>query len=159
MAAPRPPYRPSSPGVLLHAPSPDHSPPNLLTDEELAQSIESLTVKLRSAERNLAAVYMAWAGVSVVLLVVGLILLWYGPTVFLDRVLGVTDSNNTLVMAFWWIAVVAVAVFGGAMGDQVLRRKLRLARNWRHRVDELTMRLRDAESVKQRRAGGKAIQE
>jgi uncharacterized membrane protein YidH (DUF202 family) len=151
MGAPFPPHRPNIPGAILHPVSPDHTPPNILTDAELDTSIASLTKKLHAAERKLFTVYLAWGMVSVAIVIGGLVLLWIGPNVFVDRILGVTKRNNTVSMGFWWVAVIGVTVVGGAMGDQVLRGKLRLARNWKHRVDEVSVRLRDAESVKRRR--------
>jgi hypothetical protein len=129
-------------------------PPRTLTNEELGESIRSLHEKLRAARRTRVVAYVAGATFSLLLVTLGLILLWYGPYAFLDRVLGLRRVNTITSMALWWGSVVSVAVFGGAMGIQTLSGKLRYARHWKHRVDELTIRLHEAEREQQRRNDG-----
>jgi hypothetical protein len=147
-----PSHRPSIAPGLLHPPRPDHMPPRMLSDDELAESRGSLHAKLSSARRSLVLAYSAGALLSLGLVAAGLVLLWFGPQVFLDRILGVRQTNSITTMALWWIVVVAVAVVGGAMGVQVLSGKLRYARHWKHRVEELALRLRDVETEHHRRA-------
>lgn len=129
-------------------------PPRTLTDAQLAESLRSLRAKLHSSRRTLVFAYIAGTTVSLVLISIGLILLWYGPQSFLDRILGLRQSNSVTTMLMWWIAVVSVAAFGGAMGIQVLSGKLRYARHWKHRVEELELRLQDVETEQERRVPG-----
>ncbi len=123
----------------------------MLSDAQLEESMESLHAKLKSSRRTLAASYIAWSLVSFGIMAGGLLLLWFGPNSFIDRILGVRQVNMTTTMVLWWLAVVGVAVVGGAMGVQAITGKVRLAHHWKHRVMELEMRLQEVELEKKRR--------
>ncbi|MBI3568595.1 MAG: hypothetical protein HY084_10410 [Gemmatimonadetes bacterium] len=156
MAPPRPDVRPDlrAPATLFARHNPDHVPAEALTERELAASIDSLERKLRSARRSLLAAQLAGALITLVVLALGGILLWFGPTPFLENVFGHGGSlkATTYDVFVWWLAVIVLAVMGGAFGDQMLRGRLRMARGWKSRVADLTRRLEDARHVQHRRA-------
>jgi len=155
MTPPRPATRPDLhvPATLFKKQPPDHVPAESLSRAELAASIESLERKVRSAQRTLHATQVAGAAITLLLLSLGGILLWFGPSPFLENVFGHGGSlkATSYDVFVWWLAVIVLAVFGGAFGDQLLRGKLRLARGWKARVAELTRRLEDARHVQRRR--------
>ena len=156
MNARRPPPRaaPLLPGPVFGAPRPDHVPPEALSAEELNLSIVSLRRKLRSARQSLALTRAGGTLLSVALLVTGFVLLWFGPAPILERVFGAGAIATTYGVFLWWSAAVAVCVLGGVFGDRLLRGRLRLARGWAHRVEELRHRLAHAEAERQRRQDG-----
>ncbi len=157
MTPPRPPTRPDLhvPATLFKKPSPDHVPAEALSRDELAASIASLERKLRGARRSLRTTQLAGVALTVVIFSLGGILLWFGPSPFLENVFGQGGSlTATSYDVFaWWLAVTVLAVLGGVLGDQLLRGKLRLARGWKSRVAELTRRLEDARREQRRREG------
>ena len=135
------------------APRPDHVPPEALPSAELGQSIRTLRRKLRSARNALFVTRLGGALLTVALIVTGFALLWIGPERFLERLLGLRAIATTYDVILWWSVVIVVCVVGGALGDQLVRSRLRLARGWRHRVDELRHRLAHAEAEQRRRHG------
>lgn len=108
-----------------------------------------------SPRPSLRATQAAGAAITVVIFSLGGILLWFGPSPFLENVFGQGGSlTATSYDVFaWWLAVIVLAVLGGVFGDQLLRGKLRLARGWKSRVSELTRRLEDARHEQRRREG------
>jgi hypothetical protein len=139
--------------VALFAPQrPDHTPPQVLSDDELARSVATLHRKLHSARRSHLATQIA--SVTVTLVVVALVatLVWFGPEPFLERVFGHARVATTYDVGLWWFAVIVLAIFGAFVGDQLVRGRLRLVRGWKHRVDELDRRLSDAAQEQKRRA-------
>ncbi len=157
MTAPRPPLRPDVhvPSTLFGRQRPDHIPAETLTNAELPAAIASLERKLRSAKQSLLAAHIAGAALTAVLFAAGGVLLWFGPTPFLETVFRRTVAlqATTYDIFAWWAAVVFLAVVGGVFADQLVRGKLRLARGWKTRVVDLTRRLEDARRVQQRRSG------
>jgi hypothetical protein len=157
MTSPRPGARPDvhAPATLFVKQRPDHVPAEVLTNAELTASIAALERKLISARRSLFATHAAGAVITIVLLSLGVILLWFGPSPFLENVFGQGGTlTATMYDVFvWWLAVLVLAVMGGAFGDQMLRGRLRLARGWKSRVADLSRRLEDARSVLARRRG------
>jgi len=155
MTAPRPSTRPDihDPQTLFMRHRPDHVPAEALNNKELEASIASLERKLHSARRSLVATQVAGAVVTLVILTLGGILLWFGPTPFLENVFGRGGSvkATTYDVFVWWLAVIVLAVLGGASGDQLVRGRMRLARGWKTRVMELSRRLDDARRVQERR--------
>lgn len=131
---------------------PDHVPPETLTDGELADSISTLDRKLRSARQAYLVARVAGIVMTAIVLCLGFTLLYFGPSPFLERVFGKSTPATTYDVFLWWIAVLVLAVAGGAFGDQVLRGRQRTVRGWKYRVAELTRRLEDAEAVQRRRA-------
>jgi len=108
---------------------------------------------LRSARNALFVTRLGGALLTVALIVTGFALLWIGPERFLERLLGLRAIATTYDVILWWSVVIVVCVVGGALGDQLVRSRLRLARGWRHRVDELRHRLEHAEAEQRRRHG------
>lgn len=126
-------------------------PPQKLSDAQLDEAIASLHAKLHSARRALWYAQFAAMAFTLALLAVGFVLLWFGPSSYLGAIFGLKGAGKSTGVWLWWVVIVAIAVVGGAFGDQLLRGRLRLARGWHHRVDELELRLHDAESIKSRR--------
>jgi hypothetical protein len=141
------------PGPLFVAPRPDHVPPEALSSTELEQSVRTLRRKLRSARNALFVTRLGGALLTVALIITGFALLWIGPEPFLERLLGLRAITTTYDAILWWSIVIVVCVVGGALGDQLVRGRLRLARGWRNRVDELRHRLDHAETEQRRRHG------
>jgi hypothetical protein len=126
---------------------PDHSPPELLGDDELARAIDSLQRKLRSARRMLAVATMARVTFFGVMLVSGFAILWVGPAPFLELIQGQRVLATTWDVFAWWFAVLAVASVVGALLTQASRRRRRRAAGWQSRVADLERRLGDATRV------------
>jgi len=148
----RPPaFHPHGPRGLFHARRPDHVPPQTLSDAQLDEAIASLNAKLHSARRALLMAQLAGLAFTLALLVAGFVLLWFGPYTYLGSLFGWQGASKSTGVWLWWVVIIAIAVVGGAFGDQLLRGRLRLSRGWRYRVDELELRLHDAESIKSRR--------
>lgn len=132
----------------------DHSPPDLLDDDELARAIDSLTRKLHAARRR----FVVATGVRVALYaaaaVSGLALLGLGPA----PIVAYFRKSRQLVTAWdvaaWWLAVIGVTAITGALLAQAVRQRRRQAAGWRHRVDDLAHRLAEAREVQQQRATG-----
>jgi membrane protein implicated in regulation of membrane protease activity len=144
---------PPLPGPVFVARRPDRDPPETLPTAELERSIESLRRKLRSAENALLVTRFGGALLALALIGTGFVLLWLGPRPFLERLVGSRAITTTYDVFLWWSVVIVVCVVGGAFGDQLLRGRLRLARGWRHRVEELRHRLEHAEAERRRRRG------
>lgn len=153
MDAPRPPHRfaPNSTTPLFIEQPPDHVPPENLTDEALDHAIRTLRAKLYSARRTLRITRLACAVLAAAIFGAGFTLLWAGPAPFFERFLSNGHVTTTYDATVWWIALLALAIVGGAFGDQILRGRLRLIRGWAHRVHELQERLAHAETVRERR--------
>ena len=147
---PSSPAIPPQPGPVFVAPRPDRVPPETLRTAELEHSIRSLQRKLRSAENALFATRLGGAVLAAALLITGFVLLWFGPAPFVERLAGRAIAT-TYDVFLWWSIVIVACVIGGALGDQMVRGRLRLARGWRHRVDELRHRLDHAETEQARR--------
>jgi hypothetical protein len=142
---------PPPPGPVFVARQPDRVPPETLSTAALEHSIESLRRKLRSAQYALLVARIGGALLTLGLLVTGFVLLWSGPEPFLERLVGSRTIVTTYDVFLWWCVVIVVCVVGGAFGDQLLRGRLRMARGWRHRVDEVRHRLEHAEAEQRRR--------
>jgi len=146
---------PGSAGVppRFHAPRPDHSPPELLSDDELARAIQTLRRKAHSVRRARLAANVAGATLTVAILAAGFVLLWAGPAPFLERLTGQRTLATPWHIVLWWLGVLLLAAVGGALGDQLLRGRLRMVRGWSHKLHDLERRLAEAESVVHRRGG------
>lgn len=133
-------------GAIPHfaAQRPDHSPPETLSDDELARAIDSLERKHRSAKRMLVLangarllfIGLLLAGVFAVLIV--------GPAPFLELAEGQRALATTWDVFAWWFVVLAIASISGALAIQAARRRRRRAAGWRNRVEELDRRLAEA---------------
>lgn len=126
-------------------------PPQTLSEADLDESIRSLHRKLHSSRRALRYAQLAGIAFTLALLGAGFVLLWFGPYSWLGALFGLKGATKSTGVWMWWVIIITIAVVGGAFGDQLLRGRLRLARAWRLRVDELELRLHDAESIKSRR--------
>lgn len=132
---------------------PDHSPPELLTDEELERSIDSLSRKLRSARRMLVLA-TAWRVTLVAgLAIAGIGLMTLGPAPIVDFL----ERRRTLVTTWdvfaWWFGGIALISVAGAFALTAIRDRRRRATGWRHRVHDLTRRLEHAEGEQRTRRG------
>ena len=107
---------------------------------------------MHSARQAYLVARLAGIALTMTVLGLGFTLLYFGPTPFLERVFGKSAPATTYDVFLWWIAVLVLAVAGGAFGDQVLRGRQRTVRGWKYRLAELTRRLEDAEAVQRRRA-------
>jgi hypothetical protein len=143
------------PGAAPHfgAQRPDHSPPELLSDDELARSLDSLNRKLHSARRMLAFANTARLVLFAVMLAIGFSLLAFGPAPFLELMQGERVMATTWDVFVWWIVILIIVSFGGAFMLQVGRRRRRLAKGWKHRVEDLDRRLTEARDEQYRRRG------
>lgn len=152
---PRPDIR--APETLFVRQRPDHVPPESLDHAELAASIASLELKLLSSKRSLMVAQTAGVLLVTFVVVLGGLLLYFGPSPFLQHVFHNSESlvATTYDVVLWWLALVVLAVFGGIFGDQLLRGRLRLSRGWKHRVAELSRRLDDAQRERLRREAGR----
>jgi hypothetical protein len=133
-------------GAVPHfaAQRPDHSPPDTLSDDELARAIDSLERKLRSAKRMLTLANSARLLFFGVLLVGGFAILIVGPAPFLELAEGQRTLATTWDVFAWWFAVLAIASVAGALAIQAARRRRRRAAGWRNRVEDLDRRLTEA---------------
>lgn len=133
-------------GAVPHfaAQRPDHSPPDTLSDEELARAIDSLERKLRSAKRMLVLANSARLLFLGLLLIAGFAFLILGPAPFLELAEGTRTLATTWDVFVWWFAVLAVASIAGALANQAMRRRRRRAKGWKLRVEELDRRLDEA---------------
>ena len=141
------PTGPSGATPHFAAQRPDHSPPELLGDDELARAIDSLQRKLRSARRMLAVATMARVTFFGVMLMAGFAILWAGPAPFLELIQGQRVLATTWDVFAWWFAVLAIASVVGALLTQASRRRRRRAAGWQHRVTDLERRLGEATRV------------
>lgn len=134
------------------APRPDHSPPESLDAEQLADAIASLARKLHSVRASLRAARIAGLTVLAVILVTGFALLWAGPAPFLPRIFGNGDVVTVPELLAWWGTVIAVALFMGIVGYRLFARRMRVVRAWEHKARDLERRLSQAEAEARRRA-------
>ena len=141
------------------APRPDHSPPESLDAQQLADAIESLARKLRSVRASLRAARLTRLAVLAVILTAGFVLLWSGPAPFLSRIF----ENGAVVtvpeLLAWWGIVIAVALFMGIVSYRLFARRMHVVREWRHRAHDLERRLAHAEAEEQRRADARQRRE
>jgi hypothetical protein len=133
-------------GAVPHfaAQRPDHSPPDTLSNDELARAIDSLERKSRSAKRMLVLANGARLVFFGMLLAGGFAILITGPAPFLELAEGQRTLATTWDVFAWWFAVLAIASIAGALAIQAARRRRRRAAGWRNRVEELDRRLDDA---------------
>jgi hypothetical protein len=133
-------------GAVPHfaAQRPDHSPPDTLSDDELARAIDSLDRKHRSAKRMLVLANGARLVFFAALLAGGFAILIIGPAPFLELAEGQRTLATTWDVFAWWFAVLAIASIAGALAIQAARRRRRRAVGWKHRVEDLDRRLVEA---------------
>jgi hypothetical protein len=132
---------------------PDHSPPDLLEDDELARAINSLQRKLSSARRMLVIANFARLTFFLSMLLGGFAILWVGPAPFLELMNGERVLATTWDVFAWWFVVLAIFIVIGAFATQASRRRTRRAAGWQHRVADLERRLADALRVRNDRVG------
>ncbi len=136
---------------LFTAPRPDHSPPEGLSSEELAQAIDSLSRKLRSVRASLRTARLAGLAVFVLIIGIGFILLWVGPEPFLPRIFESGDVVTVPTLLGWWMAVILAALFVGIVSYRVFAHRQQVVRGWVHKSHDLERRLDHAESEARRR--------
>lgn len=130
---------------------PDHSPPELLGDDELARAIDSLARKLQSARRMFALATIARFALYGVIVAGGIAILMLGPVPFRELVEGERALATTWDVFAWWFAILAIASVLGAVAAQASRRRRRRAYGWRGRVEDLERRLDHALRVQRER--------
>jgi hypothetical protein len=134
------------------APRPDHSPPESLDADQLADAIESLARKLRSVRASLRIARITRLAALTVILAVGFVLLWAGPAPFLSRIF----ENGAVVtvpeLLAWWGIVIVVALFIGIVSYRLFAYRVRVVREWRNKAHDLERRLAHAEAELRRRA-------
>ena len=138
---------------LFTAPRPDHSPPENLSDAELALAIDSLGRKLHSVRSALRVARMAGTGVLVVVLVAGFTLLWAGHEPFLARIFGNGEAVTVPELLAWWGAVIAAALFIGIVSYRLFAHRLQVVRGWRNKEHDVERRLDHANAEARRRRG------
>jgi TRAP-type C4-dicarboxylate transport system permease small subunit len=136
---------------LFSPPRPDHSPPESLNDDELAQAIDSLTRKLHSVRASLRVARLAGLAVLALIIGVGFLLLWAGPEPFLSRIFENGDAVTIPTLLAWWTTVIVVALFLGIVSFRLFAHRLHAVRGWVHKAHELERRLDQAESEARRR--------
>ena len=130
---------------------PDHSRPELLSDDELALAIDSLKRKLRSARQMLALANIARLTFFATMLGLGFAFLMLGPAPFLELMQGERVMATTWDVFVWWAVILALVSFGGALTVQAARRRRRRAKGWKQRVADLDRRLEQAREEQDRR--------
>lgn len=152
-----PPLRPvgNPPGAAPHfaAQRPDHSLPELLSDDELVRAIDTLRRKRDSSRRMLATANAARVAFYAAMVVAGFVLLWLGPAPFLELVNGERELATTWDVFAWWFAILALFAIIGAAATNAARSRRRRAEGWHHRVADVERRLTAAESEIARRRG------
>lgn len=138
---------------LFTAPRPDHSPPENLSDAELAQAIDSLRRKLHSVRASLRSARLAGLAVLGVILAAGFTLLWVGPEPFLPRIFEVGGLVTFPELLAWWIVVIGAALFVGTVSYRLFAHRMQVVRGWGHKAHELERRLDHAEGEARRRNG------
>jgi hypothetical protein len=136
---------------LFTAPRPDHSPPEKLSNAELAKAIDSLRRKLRSVRVSLRSARLAGVAVLGVILAAGFTLLWVGPSPFLARIFEDGELVTFPELLAWWVAVIAVAGFAGVVSYRLFAHRMQVVRGWRNKAHDLERRLEHAESEARRR--------
>jgi hypothetical protein len=123
----------------------------VLSDDELALAIDSLSRKLHSAQRMLAVANGTRLAIYVLIFGGGFAVLALGPAPFLELIEGRRTMATTWDVFAWWIAALAVTSLFGALLAQAVRRRRRRATGWRHRVEDLGLRLASARDEQERR--------
>jgi hypothetical protein len=136
---------------LFTAPRPDHSPPENLSDAELALAIDSLRRKLHSVRVSLRSARLAGVTVLGVILAAGFTLLWVGPEPFLPRIFQDGDLVIFPELLTWWAVVIGAALFVGIVSYRLFARRMHVVRGWRNREHDLERRLGHAEGEARRR--------
>ena len=131
---------------------PDHSPPELLGEDELARAIDSLTRKLHSARRMLSIATTARYVFYLVTGVGGIAILTLLPLPFQELAEGQRALATTWDVFAWWFAVLALATVLGTAVTQSSRRRRRRTMGWRARVNDIERRLAHASRVQAERA-------
>jgi hypothetical protein len=145
------PVGPSGATPHFGAQRPDHSPPELLGDDELARAVDSLTRKLHSARRMLALAYGARVTLYAAIVVGGVAVLGLGPAPFLELIEGQRQVATAWEVFLWWAAALGATSLFGALLVQAVRRRKRRATGWKHRVHDLDRRLTEALEEQARR--------
>jgi hypothetical protein len=136
---------------LFTPPRPDHSPPESLSSDELAQAIDSLTRKLQSVRSSLRAARLARLAVLALIIGIGFLLLWAGPEPFLPRIFQHGEVVTIPTVLAWWGTVIIAALFLGIVSYRLFATRLQAVRGWVHKEHELERRLAHAESEARRR--------
>jgi hypothetical protein len=147
------PIGPAGAAPHFSAQRPDHSRPELLSDDELSRAVDSLKRKLHSARRMLALANGARIVFFAAMLGLGFAFLALGPAPFLELIEGQRDLATPWDVFVWWAVILAIVSFGGALLVQAARRRRRQATGWKHRVEELDRRLDQARDEQNRRRG------
>jgi hypothetical protein len=123
---------------------PDHSPPELLSNDELDLAINTLDRKLRSARRMFVVATATRYGAFAAATITGVWLMAFGPAPIVEFL----QQRRTLVTTWdvfaWWFAGLALTSLGGALAVQAIRRRRRRAAGWKHRMQDVERRLADA---------------
>ncbi|HVZ48107.1 MAG TPA: hypothetical protein VG916_04955 [Gemmatimonadaceae bacterium] len=133
---------------------PDHVAPDLLSDDELALAVDSLTRKLHSAQRMLAGAALMRVALYVIIVLGGVALLALGPAPIVEYFQKSRELVTTWDVFAWWFAIIGATAFAGALVAQAARRRRRRVAGWRHRVDDLARRLDEAREVQRQRSAG-----
>jgi hypothetical protein len=136
---------------LFAAPRPDHSPPENLSDDELATAIHSLRRKLHSVRVSLRTARLAGLAVLAVILAAGFTLLWVGPQPFLLRIFEDGVAVTVPELLAWWVTVIAVSLFVGIVSYRLFAHRMHVVRAWLHKSHDLERRLEHAEAEAGRR--------
>jgi sterol desaturase/sphingolipid hydroxylase (fatty acid hydroxylase superfamily) len=132
-------------------PRPDHSPPESLSDEELARAIDSLGRKLGSVRVSLRAARLAGLAALALIMATGFTLLWVGPQPFLPRIFENGAAVTVPELLAWWGMVIAAALFLGIVSYRLFAHRMRVVRGWTHKAHDLERRLGHAEAEARRR--------
>jgi hypothetical protein len=135
---------------ILVPPRPDHSPPEKLSDVELARAVTSLRRKLRSVRASLRAAWIALVAALSIAVAFGFIAAWVVPEPFLARMFGSGTVITIPELLAWWAAVIAAALLFGTATYRFFAHRLRAVRAWKHKSLDLERRFAhaNAESVR-----------
>lgn len=136
--------------VIFGPPPSDHVQPELLDDPGLADAIETLQLKRRSAHVELAEAHLLGAFMSALVLGGALLVLFVGPAAVVQTL---DDRRITTVwdLMIWWMVLAPASAAAGAYGIVTLGRRVREVRGWRHRASDLALRLKRARAERERR--------
>jgi membrane protein implicated in regulation of membrane protease activity len=150
----RPAAGPPGAAPYFAAQRPDHSLPEVLSDDELALAIATLRRKRDSSRRMLTTAKGARVAFYAAMLVAGFFLLWLGPAPFLEFVTGQRALAATWDVFAWWFAILAAFAILGAAATNAARSSRRRAEGRHHRVEDVERRLAAAEAeLASRRTG------
>jgi hypothetical protein len=138
---------------LFTTPRPDHSPPENLSDAELAEAIDSLGRKLRSVRAALRAARLAGVAMLAVILAAGFTLLWVGPSPFLSRIFENGAAVTVPELLAWWVSVIVAALFVGIVSYRLFAHRMQVVRGWDNKAHDIARRLDHAETEARRRRG------